>query len=189
MRRRLNWQYYLVWPDILIGKIQQPGKYFGRRTNLTLTLIVVSPERHALQKTYHQTVPVRDTVEGEKKTHFNWRTISISLPILSQEFINSYHSFCDLWANNFTTFPLYTWCHLTEWSSSLFPDRMGYKRGSDGEIGYLHTSPERERHYRCKRIIPGARKNRREDEHSIWREWEQVMKEYEGKPSELMGAF
>lgn len=22
---------------------------------------------------------------------------------------------------------LYTWCHLTEWSGSLFPDRMGYK--------------------------------------------------------------
>lgn len=38
-------------------KIQQPRKYFGRRTNFTSILIVVSHERHALQKTF-QTIPV-----------------------------------------------------------------------------------------------------------------------------------
>lgn len=127
MRTRLNWQCYLVWPDALIGKIQQPGKYFGRRTNLTSTLIVVSPERHVLEKIY-QTIPVWETVEGRKKIHFKWRVVFTFLPTLSHEFINSYHSFSHLWANSFTAFSLHTWCHLTERSSALFPDRMGYKK-------------------------------------------------------------
>lgn len=37
---------------------------------------------------------------------------------------------------------LNTWCHLTEWSGSLFPDRMGYKRILDGETGYTCASSE-----------------------------------------------
>lgn len=102
---------------------------------------MVSHERHALQKTF-QTIPVGDTIERRKKTHFNRRTVSTSLQVISQEFINSYHSFYHMWANDFTIVSLYTWCHVIGWSTSLFPDRMNHKRGFDGERDYLPVPPE-----------------------------------------------
>lgn len=192
-RTRLNWQYYLVWPDILIGKIQQPKKHFGRRTNLTLILTVVSGEKYALQKIF-QTIPLWDTVDRRKKTP-SIKGVSTSLHVLSQELKNSYRSFWYLWANDFTIFSLYTWCHLTEWSSSLFADRMGHKRGLDRETGHLQAPPEARQvlqmwkdYSRCEKIIPSVRKNSAANEHSIWREWGQVRKQYEGRLSELSGV-
>lgn len=81
---------------------------------------------------------------------------------------------------------LYTWCHLTEWSGSLFPDRMGYKRVLDGETGYTHASSEERVTAAVKGSFQVRGRPRTAEEHSICREWERLQKEGEGRASELM---
>lgn len=138
MRTRLNWQHYYGLARQTNNKCIVAKDVFWKKDKFNISFDYGITRKACITDLSDH--PSLGYGRGKEENTFQVK-YSFHLSTCITKGIHKFLSISHLWANNFTVFSLYIWYHLTEWSSSLFPDRIHYKRGFYKVIGYPSVRP------------------------------------------------